>query len=66
MNRRCPCYNYETLARSLVRKKRRGMHINIILEIFGHLDECIICREAIYQVSRDQDSQLFIYSEPVL
>jgi hypothetical protein len=61
MNRRFPCYNYETLARLLVKKKRKGMNIKAILEVFGHLDECSICREAIYQISHDQDSRLFIY-----
>ncbi len=61
MNRRRPCYNYETLARLLVKKKRKGMNINAILKVFGHLDECGVCREAIYHISREMDSSLFIH-----
>jgi hypothetical protein len=63
MNKRYPCYNYETLARFLVKRKRKGMNINSILEVFGHLDECGICRAAIYHISREKDSTLFIHFE---
>ena len=31
------------------------------LEVFSHLESCSICREAIYQISRDRDDYFFIY-----
>jgi len=31
------------------------------LEIYDHLDQCEICRDTIYQLSRDRDEALFIY-----
>ncbi len=31
------------------------------LEILDHLDHCEICRDAVYHISRDRDSDLFIY-----
>jgi predicted anti-sigma-YlaC factor YlaD len=31
------------------------------LEIYDHLDRCNICRDAVYQLSRDRDRALFIY-----
>ena len=31
------------------------------LEIYDHLDRCDICRDAVYQISRDLDRVLFIY-----
>jgi len=55
-------YNYETLARLLTGKRRKGMDINAILEMFGHLDECEVCRDALYQISRENDAMLFIRS----
>ncbi|MBZ5500188.1 MAG: hypothetical protein LAP85_27655 [Acidobacteriia bacterium] len=61
MNQRRRCYDYETLGRLLVKRKRKGMKINAILEVFGHLDECGACREAIYHISREMDSSLFIH-----
>ena len=30
------------------------------LEVLGHLQSCTICRDAIYQISRDRDEALFI------
>ena len=30
------------------------------LEIFGHLDTCVICRDAVYQISRDRDEVFFV------
>ena len=60
MNKRCTCYSYDTLARLLV-KKQKGMNINAVLRVFGHLDNCSICREAIYHLSREKDSTLYIH-----
>jgi predicted anti-sigma-YlaC factor YlaD len=31
------------------------------LEVYGHLDQCDICRDAVYQLSRDRDEASFIY-----
>jgi hypothetical protein len=63
MSKRYPCYNYETLARILLKKKRKGMDINALLDVFDHLDECSICREAIYHISREIDSTLLTRCE---
>jgi hypothetical protein len=30
------------------------------LDIMNHLDACKICRDAVYQISRDRDDALFI------
>jgi anti-sigma factor RsiW len=30
------------------------------LEVLSHLDSCKICRDAVYQISRDRDEALFI------
>jgi hypothetical protein len=31
------------------------------LELFSHLDSCSICRDAVYQISRDRDASLFVH-----
>jgi anti-sigma factor RsiW len=31
------------------------------LEVLDHLDSCRICRDAVYQISRDRDEAFFIY-----
>ena len=31
------------------------------LEVYDHLDRCDICRDAVYQISRDLDRLLFFY-----
>ena len=31
------------------------------LEVYAHLDQCNICRDAVNQISRDLDRVLFIY-----
>lgn len=31
------------------------------LEVLAHLDSCNICRDAVYQISRDRDEAYFIY-----
>ncbi|MBN1566414.1 MAG: hypothetical protein JXA73_01095 [Acidobacteria bacterium] len=30
-------------------------------EVYDHLDRCDICRDAVYQISRDMDRLLFFY-----
>ncbi len=31
------------------------------LEVLGHLDTCTICRDAVYQISRDRDEAFFVH-----
>lgn len=31
------------------------------LEAYDHLDQCEICQDTIYQLSRDRDQELYIY-----
>ena len=31
------------------------------LEILNHLESCRICRDAVYQISRDRDEALFVH-----
>ena len=31
------------------------------LEVLDHLSECKICRDAVYQISRDRDEALYIH-----
>lgn len=31
------------------------------LEVLSHLDTCKICRDAVYQISRDRDEAFFIH-----
>ena len=31
------------------------------LEVYGHLDRCGICRDAVFQISRDLDRLIFFY-----
>lgn len=31
------------------------------LEVLDHLSNCNICRDAVYQISRDRDEALFIH-----
>jgi hypothetical protein len=31
------------------------------LEVYDHLDRCNICRDAVYQISRDMDRLIFFY-----
>lgn len=45
----------------LVRYLDRQLDLDEKLELLEHLDECDMCREAIYHISRDRDAQLFIY-----
>jgi hypothetical protein len=31
------------------------------LEVLDHLESCKICRDAVYQISRDRDEALFVH-----
>jgi hypothetical protein len=39
----------------------RLLEVDEQLEAYDHLDQCEICRDTIYQLSRDRDQALFIY-----
>lgn len=45
----------------LVQLLDKNLDLNGRLEVLGHLDACEICREAIYQISRDRDRAFFIF-----
>jgi len=45
----------------LVRYLDKQMGLDEKLELLKHLDECDMCRDAIYQISRDRDADLFVY-----
>ena len=44
----------------LVQYLDKQLSIDQQLELFDHLDRCEVCREAIYQLSRDRDAAYFI------
>ncbi len=39
----------------------RRLDLNGQLEVYDHLDRCDICRDAVYQLSRDRDETLFLH-----
>jgi hypothetical protein len=39
----------------------RQLDLDKQLEVYDHLDRCDICREAVYQISRDLDGLFTIY-----
>ncbi len=45
----------------LVRYLDKQLNLDQRLELLDHLDRCDTCREAIYQIARDRDSELFVY-----
>ena len=51
----------------LVRLLDGDLDLDGKLEVLCHLDQCTNCRDAIYQISRDRDKDLFVfrpYREP--
>lgn len=47
--------------KKLVQLLDKQLDLNEKLEVLTHLDSCTICREAVYQISRDRDETYFIY-----
>ena len=45
----------------LLRFANKQLDVDGQLEIYGHLDRCDICRDAIYQLSRDRDDAFFAH-----
>jgi hypothetical protein len=39
----------------------KKLDLNGELDVYDHLDRCDICRDAVYQLSRDRDDSLFIH-----
>jgi hypothetical protein len=49
--------NFECLLRFI----NKQLDLDEQLEVFEHLDRCNICREAVYQLSRDLGGGSFVY-----
>ena len=47
--------------KKLVQLLDKKMDLDGKLEVLNHLDVCDICREAIYQISRDRDESFLVY-----
>jgi anti-sigma factor RsiW len=47
--------------KKLVQLLDKQLDLNEKLEVLTHLESCNICREAVYQISRDRDEAYFIY-----
>jgi len=39
----------------------KKLNLDDKLEVLSHLDSCRICRDAVYQISRDRDEAFFIH-----
>ena len=46
--------------KKLVMLLDKKLNLDERLEVLGHLDSCKICRDAVYQISRDRDEAYFI------
>jgi anti-sigma factor RsiW len=49
--------NFEKMVRYLDKQ----LNIDEKLELFDHLDQCDVCREAMYLLARDRDAALFVF-----
>jgi anti-sigma factor RsiW len=47
--------------KKLVQLLDKQLSLDEKLEVLGHLDTCKICRDAVYQISRDRDEALFVH-----
>ena len=47
--------------KKLVQLLDKQLNLDDQLEVLSHLDTCQICRDAIYQISRDRDEAYFIH-----
>ncbi len=45
----------------LVQLLDKELDLDAQLDVYDHLDQCTICREAIYLISRDRDEGLLIF-----
>jgi hypothetical protein len=46
--------------KKLVQLLDKQLSLDEKLEVLSHLDSCKICRDAVYQISRDRDESLFV------
>ena len=49
--------NFERLVKFLDKQ----LDLDAKLDVLDHLDHCENCRDAVYQISRDRDKDLFVY-----
>ena len=47
--------------KKLVQLLDKQLNLDEKLEVLNHLDSCKICRDAVYQISRDRDEAFFIH-----
>lgn len=47
--------------KKLVQLLDKQLPLDDKLEVLNHLDTCAICRDAVYQISRDRDEAYFIH-----
>jgi len=45
----------------LVKLLDKKLALDEKLEVLDHLKTCAICRDAVYQISRDRDEDLFVH-----
>jgi anti-sigma factor RsiW len=45
----------------LIQLLDKQLNLDEKLEVLNHLDQCPICRDAIYQISRDRDEAYFVH-----
>jgi hypothetical protein len=46
--------------KKLVQLLDKQLGLDEKLEVLAHLESCTICRDAVYQISRDRDESFFI------
>lgn len=47
--------------KKLVQLLDKQLNLDEKLEVLKHLESCKICRDAVYQISRDRDEAFFIH-----
>jgi len=47
--------------KKLVQLLDKQLDLDEKLDVLNHLDTCKICRDAVYQISRDRDEAYFIH-----
>jgi anti-sigma factor RsiW len=47
--------------KKLVQLLDKQLDLDEKLEVLAHLESCGICRDAVYQISRDRDENFFIH-----
>ena len=46
--------------KKLVQLLDKQLNLDEELEVLDHLESCTICRDAVYQISRDRDEAFFV------